>query len=81
MIISIIESLILPILVFIIAMAAIIYLINKEEKRQMLNDKRYDELTNKFIDTIKKISEENNKMLKELTDSIHDVTNKLDDLK
>lgn len=66
MTISVIESLGLPVVVFMIAIAIILYLINKEEKRQILNDKRYDELTNKFINTIKKISDENNKMLKEL---------------
>lgn len=48
------ENLYLPIIVFVSAIAIILYLIKKEEKRQLLNDKRYNELTNKFIDIIKK---------------------------
>lgn len=77
--ISVIESLVFPIIVFVIAISIIMYLIKKEEKRQALNDKRYDELTNKFIDTIKKISDENNKMLKELSDNIHNVMDKFNE--
>ena len=76
-----IESLVLPIIVFGAAIAVILYLIKKEEKRQLLNDKRYDELTNKFVDAITKISYDNNKMLKNLSDSIHDVADKFDDKK
>jgi hypothetical protein len=81
MVISLIESLGFPIIAFGVTIYVIIYLIKKEENRQLLNDKRYDELTNKFIGTITKISDENNKMLKDLSDSIRDVMNRSDEQK
>ena len=80
-IISATESLFLPIIIFASAIVIILYLIKKEEKRRVLNNKRYEELTNKFIDTIKNISDENNKMLKELSESIYDITNKFNEQK
>ena len=63
-----------PVAIFIVAITTIIYIIKKEEKRQILTDKRYDELTNKFVDTITKISDDNNMVLKELSDNIHSFT-------
>jgi len=81
MVISIIENLLLPTMVFVISISMIIYLIKKEEKIQLINDKRYEELTNKFIYTIEKISGENNKMIKDLTDSIHEAMVKFDEQK
>jgi hypothetical protein len=81
LIVPIIESLVFPIIAFGVTIYVIIYLIKKEENRQLLNDKRYDELTNKFIDTITKISDENNKMLKELSDDIRSIMDKFYDQK
>ena len=72
--ISTIGELGFPVAIFIVAIATIIYIIKKEEKRQILTDKRYDELTNKFVDTITKISDDNNMVLKELSDNIHSFT-------
>ncbi len=76
-----IESIGFPIIVFVVSIFIIIYLIKKEEKRQLINDKRYNELTNKFIETIKKISDDNNKIIKNLIDSMHDAMKKLDEQK
>ncbi len=76
-----IESIGFPIIVFVVSILIIIYLIKKEEKRQLINDKRYNELTNKFIETIKKISDDNNKIIKNLIDSMHDAMKKLDEQK
>ncbi len=76
-----IENIGIPIIIFVIAISIIIYSLNKEEKRQYLNDKRYDDLANKFIDTIKKISDDNNDTIKNLTDSIHGVLDKFDEQK
>lgn len=74
-----IENIGIPIIIFVIAISIIIYSLNKEEKRQYLNDKRYDDLTNKFVDIIEKISNNNNKIIKNLTDSIDSLTYKFND--
>ncbi len=81
MIISTIESIAFPIITFTISILIIIYLIKKEEKRQLSNDKHYEELTNKFIDTIKKISDENNKTLKDISNSIQNIMDKFEEPK
>ena len=74
-------SIIIPIIIFVIAILIIIYIIKKEEEKQKLNEKRYEELTNKFLTTIDKIYDENNRVMKNLTESIRYAMEKLNEEK
>ncbi len=74
-------SIVIPIIIFTTAILIIIYLIKKEEDKQKLNEKRYEELTNKFLTTIDKIYDENNRVMKNLTESIRNAIYKLNEHK
>lgn len=66
----IVKELGFPIAAFAITIYTLIYMIKKNEKRQELSDERYEELVNKFIITTKKISDQHEMALENLSDSI-----------
>lgn len=76
-----------PIAAFIIAISVVIYMIKKDEARQKISDIRYDKLIDQFVETTKKISEDQkqsvgaiSKELRDMTVTISVMSEKIDNL-
>ena len=76
-----------PIAAFIIAISVVIYMIKKDETRQKASDIRYDKLIDQFVETTKKISEDQkqsvgiiSKDLRDMTVTISVMSEKIDNL-
>lgn len=66
-----------PIASFVIMVSILIYVMKKEEKRQEKTEARYEKLVDKFIETTKNVSEQNNTSIKDITAELKNMTAEL----